>query len=181
MDSSPIPVEWKKLKKHTEFMNWTIPKKIDKLYVILMTLGFAERKQLSKMGAVRITREHALVFAESSRPMSEVWPIMIGITIQGQKDCLGYMLYKDMGNKQYKAALGKCLAETEPKDMNQETTGDLVECILGLGYLYQTHKYTDMEGIMELVVFLEDLLQMKGKIQRRRITSRRRTTTSCTC
>jgi hypothetical protein len=33
-----------------------------------------------------------------------------------------------------------------------------------LGYLYQTHRCSDMEGIMELVIYLEDRLQLKDKM-----------------
>eukprot|EP00972_Heterocapsa_arctica_P078533 11581411-Heterocapsa_arctica.AAC.1 len=46
--------------------------------------------------------------------------------------------------------------------MSEGKTGDLVECIMGLGFLYQTHKCEEMEGIVELVMFLEDTLQMNG-------------------
>eukprot|EP00972_Heterocapsa_arctica_P027973 4114585-Heterocapsa_arctica.AAC.1 len=44
--------------------------------------------------------------------------------------------------------------------MSEGKSGDLVECILALGFLYQTHKCEEMKGIMELVMFLEDMLQM---------------------
>eukprot|EP00972_Heterocapsa_arctica_P090505 13353876-Heterocapsa_arctica.AAC.1 len=64
-----------------------------------MTLGAKERKELSKLGAVRIPRDWALLFVQSSRPTQEVWPIMVGCKLKGQENCLGYFLYKDLGNK----------------------------------------------------------------------------------
>eukprot|EP00972_Heterocapsa_arctica_P029952 4413499-Heterocapsa_arctica.AAC.1 len=46
--------------------------------------------------------------------------------------------------------------------MNQGNQGDMTECILALGYLYQTRNCRALEGIMDLVVFLENKLRASG-------------------
>eukprot|EP00972_Heterocapsa_arctica_P020841 3071356-Heterocapsa_arctica.AAC.1 len=48
--------------------------------------------------------------------------------------------------------------------MNEGKSGDVVECILALGYLYQTNKCDAMKGIMELVVYLENMLMQSNNI-----------------
>eukprot|EP00972_Heterocapsa_arctica_P014456 2126313-Heterocapsa_arctica.AAC.1 len=62
-----------------------------------------------------------------------------------------------MGNQAYKQALDKCGIT---QMLGEGKTGDLLECIMGKGFLYQTNKCDKMEGIMELIVYLEDLLQI---------------------
>eukprot|EP00972_Heterocapsa_arctica_P032440 4778985-Heterocapsa_arctica.AAC.1 len=137
--------------ENVQYKHWTVPEKIDRPCANLMELSAKDGKELSKLGAVRIPRDRALFFVQSSRSTQEVWPTLVGCKLKGQENSLGYIVYKDLGNKRYKQALDKCLDATEPKGMGEEKTGDLVECIMGLGFLFQTHKCDEMEGIMELV------------------------------
>eukprot|EP00972_Heterocapsa_arctica_P008388 1224823-Heterocapsa_arctica.AAC.1 len=65
MANSQIPELWSSMVKSHEYKNWTIPKKVDALCNMLMDLGAADRKHLSKMGAVRIPREKLLAYLRS--------------------------------------------------------------------------------------------------------------------
>eukprot|EP00972_Heterocapsa_arctica_P041345 6099083-Heterocapsa_arctica.AAC.1 len=72
---------------------------------------------------------------------------MVNTRVNGMEHSLGYIAYQDLGNKRYKQALDKITKRC----LGQEKTGYLVECIMGIGYLFQTHKCDKMKGIMELV------------------------------
>eukprot|EP00972_Heterocapsa_arctica_P043036 6345092-Heterocapsa_arctica.AAC.1 len=50
-----------------------------------MTLGAKERKELSKLGAVRIPRDRPLMFVQSNKPTQNVWPMMVGCKIKDKK------------------------------------------------------------------------------------------------
>eukprot|EP00972_Heterocapsa_arctica_P088512 13050017-Heterocapsa_arctica.AAC.1 len=117
-----------------------------------------ERKKLSRLGAVRISRKQAIRFVQSRSPTQQVYTLLAGYSMDGQENCLGYILYQDLGNKPYAKTLIKCIANEEAKWLKENNKGDLMECILALGYLYQTGKCDALEGIMDLVVFLENKL-----------------------
>eukprot|EP00972_Heterocapsa_arctica_P112889 16434312-Heterocapsa_arctica.AAC.1 len=95
-----------------------------------MKLSAADRKQLSKLGAVRIPRNKLLLYIRSNATTQHLWPIMVGCKVNGQDNSLGYIAYKDLGNKRYKQALDKCLLTKG--ELGEEKTGDLVECIMGM-------------------------------------------------
>eukprot|EP00972_Heterocapsa_arctica_P087939 12967433-Heterocapsa_arctica.AAC.1 len=67
--------------------------------------------------------------------------------IGAQENRLGYIAYKDMGNAKYKEVLDKYAPSQK---LGQGKAGDLMECMLGMGFLYQTGKCDKLEGIMEL-------------------------------
>eukprot|EP00972_Heterocapsa_arctica_P085080 12536473-Heterocapsa_arctica.AAC.1 len=56
-------------------------------------------------------------------------------------------------------ALESCIKDAGAKWMNEGKKGDMAECIFALGYLYQTKKCQALEGIMDLVVHLENKLR----------------------
>eukprot|EP00972_Heterocapsa_arctica_P087761 12942512-Heterocapsa_arctica.AAC.1 len=68
-------------------------------------------------------------------------------------------MYEDMGNKAYTMALESCIKDTGAMWMNQNKKGDMTECIFALGYLFQTKNCQTLEGIMDLVVHLENKLR----------------------
>eukprot|EP00972_Heterocapsa_arctica_P054175 7984616-Heterocapsa_arctica.AAC.1 len=70
--------------------------------------------------------------------------------MDGQEGCLGYILYQQLDNKTYAAALVKSIENEEAIWLNENKKGLPMECILALGYLYQMGKCTALEGIMEL-------------------------------
>eukprot|EP00972_Heterocapsa_arctica_P016618 2452219-Heterocapsa_arctica.AAC.1 len=72
---------------------------------------------------------------------------------------MGYLVYEDMGNKAHAMALESCIKEEGAKWLREDKKGDLTECIFALGYVYQTKSCQALEGIMELVVFLENKLR----------------------
>eukprot|EP00972_Heterocapsa_arctica_P080668 11888056-Heterocapsa_arctica.AAC.1 len=51
--------------KEPSFKNWTIPENIDMICAFMANMSRAERKHLSKLGAVRLSRRDALKFMHS--------------------------------------------------------------------------------------------------------------------
>eukprot|EP00972_Heterocapsa_arctica_P064763 9555427-Heterocapsa_arctica.AAC.1 len=64
-----------------------------------------------------------------------------------------------MGKKVYSMALESCIKDAGAMWMNQTKQGDMTECIFALGYLYQTKNCLVLEGIIELVVYLENKIR----------------------
>eukprot|EP00972_Heterocapsa_arctica_P058222 8589597-Heterocapsa_arctica.AAC.1 len=64
-----------------------------------------------------------------------------------------------MGNKAYAMALESCIKDDGAKWLRENKKGDLTDCIFALAYLYQTKSCQALEGIMGLVVFLENKLR----------------------
>eukprot|EP00972_Heterocapsa_arctica_P115005 16445565-Heterocapsa_arctica.AAC.1 len=52
--------------------------------------------------------------------------------------------------------LRKIATNDEIKWLQEGKQGMLVECILALGHLYQMGNYKELEGIMDLVIYLEN-------------------------
>eukprot|EP00972_Heterocapsa_arctica_P062385 9196450-Heterocapsa_arctica.AAC.1 len=64
-----------------------------------------------------------------------------------------------MGNRTYTMALESCIKDAGAMWMNEGKKGDMTECIFALGYLYQTKHCQALEGIMDLLVHLENKLR----------------------
>eukprot|EP00972_Heterocapsa_arctica_P009431 1388192-Heterocapsa_arctica.AAC.1 len=84
-----------------------------------------ERKELSRMGAVRLSREQAINFVHSCLSTQYIYTLMIACNMDGQEDCLGYILYQDLGNKPYAAASIKCIKNTDALWLKESKKGDL--------------------------------------------------------
>eukprot|EP00972_Heterocapsa_arctica_P012112 1777130-Heterocapsa_arctica.AAC.1 len=53
------------MRADTQYKNWDIPEKIDRLSAFMAYMLRAERKSLSKLGAVRLSRKDAIKFLNS--------------------------------------------------------------------------------------------------------------------
>eukprot|EP00972_Heterocapsa_arctica_P016623 2452761-Heterocapsa_arctica.AAC.1 len=85
-----------------------------------------ERKELSRLGAVRLSRNQAIKSVHSCSYTQVMYTLMVGCTVEGQEQCLGYILYQDLGNKRYAQVLRKCIESKDTKVMNEGKKGDLV-------------------------------------------------------
>eukprot|EP00972_Heterocapsa_arctica_P032493 4786237-Heterocapsa_arctica.AAC.1 len=64
-----------------------------------------------------------------------------------------------MCKKAYAMALESCIQDAGAMWMNHTTQGDMAECIFALGYLYQSRSCQALEGIMDLVVYIENKIR----------------------
>eukprot|EP00972_Heterocapsa_arctica_P019302 2849490-Heterocapsa_arctica.AAC.1 len=87
------------MKADTQYNNWTIPQKVDKLCACMASMSVLERKELSKLGAVRLSRKQAINFIHSCISTQYLYALMISCKVGDQDDCLGYILYENLGNK----------------------------------------------------------------------------------
>eukprot|EP00972_Heterocapsa_arctica_P065675 9692763-Heterocapsa_arctica.AAC.1 len=76
INSSTILVHWKEMKAYTQYKNWTIPQKVDKLCAFMAGLSALERKELSKLGAVRLSRKQAINFMHSCISTQYIYTLM---------------------------------------------------------------------------------------------------------
>eukprot|EP00972_Heterocapsa_arctica_P114430 16442426-Heterocapsa_arctica.AAC.1 len=109
-----------------------------------------EPNMLSKLGAVRLSRKDANKFLKSQVSTQNYHAVMITYSNGTVHDCLGYLLYEDMGNKAYAMALKPCIQDEGALWLREDKKGDVMECIFALGYIYQTRACQALEGIMEL-------------------------------
>eukprot|EP00972_Heterocapsa_arctica_P109409 16110451-Heterocapsa_arctica.AAC.1 len=158
---------------HPQYTHYTVQKKIDEMSHFIAGMTWEERKELSKMGAVRLSRKEALKFVRGYKSSEFIYSLMMITKVGDQDDCVGYILYEDVGNQLYAVALKECIA---PKHaamwLGEEKKGDVVECIMALGYIYQTAGYMDLEGIMDLVVYIENKIRAPDMPER--ITERKK-------
>eukprot|EP00972_Heterocapsa_arctica_P094785 13978629-Heterocapsa_arctica.AAC.1 len=75
---------------------------------------------------------------------------MITCANGAKQNCLGYIMYEDMGNKPYVMPLESCIKDDGAVWLKEGKKGDLTECIFALGYVYQTKSNQALEGIMDL-------------------------------
>eukprot|EP00972_Heterocapsa_arctica_P012815 1884630-Heterocapsa_arctica.AAC.1 len=61
-----------------------------------------------------------------------LYTLMISCKVGDQDDCLGHILYEDLGNKSYSMALESCVENNDALWLREDKKGDLIECILAL-------------------------------------------------
>eukprot|EP00972_Heterocapsa_arctica_P048416 7139376-Heterocapsa_arctica.AAC.1 len=70
-------------------------------------------------------------------------------------------MFEDLGNKAYTKALEANVTDPDVLWLNVKHKGDVVECIMAMGFIYQNSGSTNkvLEGIIELVIHLENQLK----------------------
>eukprot|EP00972_Heterocapsa_arctica_P067491 9961356-Heterocapsa_arctica.AAC.1 len=65
---------------------------------------------------------------------------------------IGYIMFEDMGNKMYTRVLEQNVQVPEVRWLSVKHKGDVVECIVAMGFIYQISGSTNkvLEGVMEL-------------------------------
>eukprot|EP00972_Heterocapsa_arctica_P089478 13192956-Heterocapsa_arctica.AAC.1 len=76
LDGSQLAQDWETMTQGTMYKNWTIRRNIDAVCDLLMEMNKDDMKALSKMGAVRISKEQLLRFVRSKSPTQNVWPML---------------------------------------------------------------------------------------------------------
>eukprot|EP00972_Heterocapsa_arctica_P019737 2910564-Heterocapsa_arctica.AAC.1 len=71
----------------------------------MASMSSVERKKLSSMGAVRMSRKQAIAFLQTSTTTQYIYTLMSECKMDGQEGCLGYILYQQLDKKTYAAAL----------------------------------------------------------------------------
>eukprot|EP00972_Heterocapsa_arctica_P055909 8247017-Heterocapsa_arctica.AAC.1 len=64
------------MKENIQYKNWTIPQKIDKMCGFMASTPTLERKKLSSLGAVRMSRKQAISFMQSSATTQYIYTLM---------------------------------------------------------------------------------------------------------
>eukprot|EP00972_Heterocapsa_arctica_P116275 16452336-Heterocapsa_arctica.AAC.1 len=149
------------MKGHAKFKVWSTTEKIDKLCAGLARQAMEDIKHLSKMGAVRMSKNEVMDFLETNNS-TEGYHVRMVCVNKPRDFCLAYIMYEEMGDNILAMALELCLEDTEAIWTSQSMKGIMAKCILALGYIYQTHDCDQLEGIMDLVVWLERSVQKSG-------------------
>eukprot|EP00972_Heterocapsa_arctica_P012370 1815574-Heterocapsa_arctica.AAC.1 len=87
------------MRANPHFKNWNIPEKIDRMCAFMENMSKAERKALSILGAVRLSRKDAIKFMHSNAPTQFYHTVMITCTNGARQYALGYIMYEDMGKQ----------------------------------------------------------------------------------
>jgi hypothetical protein len=163
---------WVEFKTRLEYSKLSHHDKLSALAVFLAVQP-NERKSLSYHGATRLSRSEALRVLASKAPCCNYYTLMACNPDDSGTKHLGYIMYQDVGNQAYATWLNsvckvKVVSPEDPANvvnqLNIEHKGDVVEAILGLGFIWQLSRKagldnTDLDGIMELVTTIENELQ----------------------
>eukprot|EP00972_Heterocapsa_arctica_P113421 16437052-Heterocapsa_arctica.AAC.2 len=115
------------------------------------------------MGAMRMSKKQAIDFLKTNDSLQYIYTTMIEIKYKGQDKCLGYAMYQQLDRKEYAKTLLNVTTNTEVRWLKTMNRGLVVECILALGHFEQMGKAKELEGIMELVVYLENKILYKDR------------------
>eukprot|EP00972_Heterocapsa_arctica_P060532 8930144-Heterocapsa_arctica.AAC.1 len=139
------------MKANVNFIGWSNDSKINKLAAFMVDKK-DERTALSKLGATRRSRNDALRFMHSHEKTQFFYTLMIQCENGSGKYQLGYIMFEDVRNKPYMKALDSMIIDANAMWLNEKNKGDIVECIMALGFIYQHGGSTNksLEGIMDL-------------------------------
>jgi hypothetical protein len=151
VEKSPIVKFWVEFKATPAYNQATHHDKLSALARFLQNKP-TERKALSKLGAMRRSRSEAVIFLDGKEPCCNYYTLMMSLA-----GTIGYVMFQDASNHTYWTWLDSFCK----LGLNIEHTGDVVEAIMGLGFLYEQQRlrrlvHTDLDGIMELVGIMED-------------------------
>eukprot|EP00972_Heterocapsa_arctica_P009671 1425675-Heterocapsa_arctica.AAC.1 len=108
------------------------------------------------MGAIRMSQKQAKDYLKGQASLEFIHVTLMEVTTSGQKDCLGYVLYRQMDKNDYSKVLTKLTTNSSVQHLSPKSRGQVVECILGLGFVAQVKGCKKLEGIMDMVVLLEN-------------------------
>jgi hypothetical protein len=166
--NSEIVWFWESARRTIKFINMEVEEKID-LLMKFMAGHEAECKELGRCGAVRLSRREAQWLYHSEQKFHHYYVHLVisreyyGTDIGPAGECgLGYVVYKNMRNAELAKALDQISTDQETKSLTAAGKADIVNGIMALGFLYQYVEFRRtnmMEGIMELVTYLETKLK----------------------
>jgi hypothetical protein len=158
IQGSAILEHWTDMKTQRKFKDWGPMEKIDRFCTGLTGQAAVELEWLSRMGAVRMTTNEVMEWARVHSSTEGYHVRMVNMN-KPLEPSLAYVMYEEMGDKIYALALDMCTQDPETIWTSQTMKGTMTKCILALGYLYQTHICDQLEGIMELVVWIEETVK----------------------
>eukprot|EP00972_Heterocapsa_arctica_P000991 138536-Heterocapsa_arctica.AAC.1 len=115
------------------------------------------------MWAMGMSRKQAMEYMQANGSLKYIYTIMIEIRHKGQYGCLGYVFFQQLDRKEYAKTLKNITTNDEVKWLQDTSKGMIVECILALGHLFQMGKCKELEGIMDMVVYMENTTIYKDK------------------
>eukprot|EP00972_Heterocapsa_arctica_P068917 10181766-Heterocapsa_arctica.AAC.1 len=82
--------------------------------------------------------------------------ILLKITTQKGETKYGYVFYQDMGNLTYARWLDSAKEMKQRSWLNDGKMGDLVEAMLGMGWIYgQNTQVTELDFVKKMVPYIE--------------------------
>eukprot|EP00972_Heterocapsa_arctica_P050069 7363113-Heterocapsa_arctica.AAC.1 len=102
-----------------------------------------ERTKLAKLGASRLTRGKMLHFMHSNEKMQHYYMLMVQTMNSVGVYQLGYIMFEDLGNEACMKTLDSIITDANALWLNMKHKGDIVECIMALGFIYQHHGTTN--------------------------------------
>eukprot|EP00972_Heterocapsa_arctica_P042728 6300104-Heterocapsa_arctica.AAC.1 len=113
---------WTDMTARPNFKDWDTPENIDKLCANIATQPEEDIKELSRMVAVRMTRNEVLEFMHSKTTTKGYHTRMV--CVNGPKEySLAYIMYEEMGAKIYAMALESCIKDAAAIWTNQTMKG----------------------------------------------------------
>eukprot|EP00972_Heterocapsa_arctica_P000697 101280-Heterocapsa_arctica.AAC.1 len=96
-----------------------------------------QRKALSKLGAMRLSRKGALRFLKSKAKVGNYYTLMVQTTSSSGATPLGYIMFEDILNKAYARFLDENVDDPAVKYLSTGPKGDIIESILAMGFIWQ--------------------------------------------
>eukprot|EP00972_Heterocapsa_arctica_P039377 5799279-Heterocapsa_arctica.AAC.1 len=122
-----------------------------------------EKRPLAAMGATRMSQKAGMDYMKGTGSLEYIYATLVEITSAGQTGCLGYALYQALDKKDYAKTMARITTNAQVQRLTVSSKGKVAEAIMGLGLLEQATHCKKLEGIMEIVVFLENSLLHRDK------------------
>ncbi len=159
IDTSTAIKSFVEMKEQKDFKTTTVQEKIDKLSEGLAQMTQSEKKALASMGALRMSQIQAMEFLKGHTTLEYIH--VTQVKVPGQAGGTGYVLYKQLDNADYAKVLVKIANNTYVEPLTMKNKAQVLQCILGMGFVAQAKGCKKLDGIMDLVVHLENKLLFK--------------------
>jgi hypothetical protein len=159
IDTSTAIKSFVEMKEQQDFKTATVQERIDKLSGWLAQMVQSEKKALASMGALRMSQKQAMDFLKGQTSLEYIHVTLV--KVPGQAGGTGYVLYKQLDKPEYAKVLANIANNTYVEHLSVKSKAQVLECILGMGFVAQAKGCKKLDGIMDLVVYLENKLLFK--------------------
>eukprot|EP00972_Heterocapsa_arctica_P054074 7968907-Heterocapsa_arctica.AAC.1 len=111
---------------------------------------------------MRLSKEEAMDVASTDSTPGNLFVYMTAYKERGEER-VGYIIYRDYGNDEHAQSMDRLNITTESgwkiNQLASKTKGDIVEMVLGLGFICTKKQWKDLTDIPEIVNAIELALQ----------------------
>ncbi len=150
------------MKEDEKYNNLETIQQMDQLTSWMASMSRDERSSLAAMGMMRMSRKQALEYLSTGTNTEYIYTMFVTHKTAAQEDSLGYAFFEQVDRKDLGRLLQRITTNDELKWLEERKRGMVAECILAMGSIYQMEHCPELEGIMDLVVCMENKTRFKS-------------------